>query len=121
MKILTNRTLYACSFCGKKYQSSSACLYHEEHKCHANPNNQHICFETCKHLERIESSTTEYGYTGAETEMKFKTFRCKKHDQEMYSFRLSKRHFLKPFIGGIRMPLDCSDYEVKFSEDNPWD
>lgn len=117
MKILPNRTLYACDHCGKRLQSKTACLFHEDHKCFENPNNQHICFESCKFLEKIEKYETEYGYNGSEIEIKINTFHCKKHDQEMYSYRLNKKSFLKPFIGGVRMPLDCKDYEVQLFND----
>lgn len=112
MKIIPNRTLYACDHCGKRYQIKSACLYHEQHKCYRNPNNQHICFDNCKFFKQIEEETTQSNYDGSEYQFKYKTFWCEKHHQEMYSYRINDKHFLKPFIGGVRMPLDCSKYEI---------
>lgn len=111
MKELKNRTLYACDHCGKRYQTKRGCLYHEQYKCIKNPNNQHKCFENCKHLVRETKTETNYDYLGGEHEWSYNTFLCAITDEQMHTFRLSEKHNLYYVLNSVRMPLECDNYE----------
>jgi hypothetical protein len=111
MKEIKGRTLYACDFCGKRFQMKHHCLYHEVHKCFKNPENRHKCLENggCRNLERKYKKTTEYNYDKSEYEFNFTTFECAVTGIEMYTYRLKDK--LRPVIGGTRMPLQCDNYK----------
>lgn len=108
MKVLENQTAYKCEHCSKFYLQKRWIERHEKF-CHKNPNNQHKCFQFCKHLEKITHSIDDSERSsGTYTE-----FRCKKLDKYLYSFKAEKH--TNPFLmerldGCERMPLECSDY-----------
>lgn len=106
MKVST-RPVYHCSYCSKYYIHKHHAAKHETY-CKSNPNNQHACFNYCKHLlKRKEDDGSEYG-------VKFTTFTCTKNNTELYSFIAEKRGINKKysqFDGAIRMPLKCDLYQ----------
>jgi hypothetical protein len=113
MKTINNVTLYACDHCGKRFQTKYAHDYHEAHKCRKNPNNQHKCFEgnlDCQHLETIKD---EYDINEEGFQLYCKRFYCKAINRQMYTYRLSDRHYIKPNIEGVRMPTQCELYEKR--------
>ena len=111
MKALTNKTIYACDHCGKKYIAANQCKYHEAHKCWENPNNKHKCFfgNGCKNLVKGTREFSEVHY--CETVYNYDTFFCRVSEQEMYSYRLSNRMPIYQWCDGERMPLECEHYE----------
>jgi hypothetical protein len=111
----TLEKVYKCDFCKKKMRSKGSMVRHEKF-CKENPNNNHICFEWCKHLKKERINETEYN-----SEMGFDEivsskveFACLAKNEKMYSYLLEKRLVFKPEFtkGLIRMPLDCNKYEV---------
>lgn len=97
MQVLTNQTIYKCDHCGKK---SFTRLTHHEHYCKKNPDNQHKCFEFCKHLhkDKVEGSTV---------------FTCRVKKIDLYSYIAERRRYHeKGYMTGFeeRMPLSCADY-----------
>jgi len=113
MKEITNVTLYACSFCGRKFQRKHFAIYHEAYKCVKNPNNHHKCFAGygCKNLNR-EDCTIEPKYGAGYTVGV--NFYCALHEEkEMFTFKQNKRRrFFVENISkdAIRMPTECGDY-----------
>lgn len=111
---IPNVTLYACSHCGRKFMRKHLAVYHEQHKCQKNPNNDHICFEGhgCKFLEKQDCIVGEDDFGNEYTSGT--NFYCTKHDgQELFTYRQSKRKrfFLENISAdALRMPIDCADY-----------
>ena len=104
------KTVFKCGYCGKHYFVAATCLYHEK-ICRQKPENKHICFEYCKHLEltyhwKAVSSDPEDGGQN------FAKFVCLKTGKEMYSYKLEAKwpQYIRPDM--IRMPLDCNLFQA---------
>lgn len=94
-----NKTMYRCDFCDKWYHSKYACEWHEKH-CKKNPENQHKCFDFCKHL-----------YKGRDDDGQI-YFQCMvKSDKEMHSFIAERRRLKSVIESTERMPLECNLHE----------
>lgn len=87
-------------------------LSRHEKYCKENPNNKHICFEFCRHLEK--SSERYYGsYFSDELQSGERTvFTCKVTGKKMYSYHREKQYWEYVTSDMIRMPLDCKDFQV---------
>lgn len=98
MKKVENITVWQCEFCGvKQFRNNKR---HEKF-CRKNPNNQHQCFEFCKHLKRI----VEFPNT---------IFICDVTKKSMYSYLAEKKEWQFPkefFKENERMPLTCKYFE----------
>jgi len=81
---------------------------HEKY-CKENPNNQHKCFDYCKHLKReVFQSVDDYENYSRRTDMT-----CMVTGKKMYSFKFEK-NYTKPAtaLNGLeRMPLKCDLHE----------
>ena len=113
MKIIL-QNVYHCEYCEKKQFRKCDMSRHEKH-CKQNPNNQHKCFEICKHLLKEEEEykvqysgdDTDGGYVGTRT-----VFKCALTNQKMYSYIAERKRL--PVVNEpdtIRMPLECDKYE----------
>lgn len=109
MKKIENVVLWQCEHCKKKYQHRGHGQWHETH-CKLNPNNKHKCFENCKFLEAIKqvASADDHGNNGVYV----KGFHCTKKDVSLYSYVAERKRLLrhKDFVGELRMPTECEDY-----------
>lgn len=122
MKIKSNVTLYICDHCRKKYQRQDACKKHEQF-CSMNPNNQHKCFQHCKHLIKAkEEFDVQYHYDGSEYYSKRTSFKCELLNKWMYSY-IAERRDIVPLYNELeddereytRMPLECDKYEYEYN------
>ena len=105
MKIITNKTLYQCEHCGKKYQHKGHALKHEGY-CSKNPYNNHKCFNGCMHLQK-----QHYG-NGSNYD-----FFCNVHKEKMFSFVAERKNFMERNWwddNTVRMPLSCEDFQPTF-------
>ena len=106
----TNKEIiYRCDHCNKPMFGKGAMVRHEKF-CKENPNNQHKCFEFCKHLEM---TVTNDGYNDYAYPVKCTEMTCTKRNVEMYSYKFEK-NCAKPknALEGLEiMPLECNDYE----------
>lgn len=110
MKVLENQTVYKCEHCSKFYLHNRWIERHEKF-CHKNPNNQHKCFQFCKHLEKLTHDVQDGA--GDSTGRTYTEFRCNKLNKYLYSFKAEKH--TNPFLmerldDCERMPLECADY-----------
>jgi len=105
MKVALEK-VYQCEHCDKKGRSAGSMSRHEKF-CHNKPENKHICFEFCRHLEK----KTETKWTTWVTH-----FTCLAKNLKMYSYKYEKRIGLDPthpyLLGLTRMPIDCDRFEV---------
>jgi phage FluMu protein Com len=97
-------TVYRCEHCNKAMFGAGAMSRHEKY-CPKNPNNQHKCFDFCKHLKR------EFTYSGDNYNIhtRITNFTCKLTGKKMYSYKFEK-NTIKPAtaLNGLeRMPLKC--------------
>jgi hypothetical protein len=105
MKI-TTANIYQCDHCGKR-QFRLCDMSRHEKWCKKNPNNQHTCYQYCKHLIKEEEEYQGSDYVGKRT-----IFKCAVTEQKMYSYIAEKKKL--PIVkedGNIRMPLECDKYE----------
>jgi hypothetical protein len=109
MKIETV-SVFTCDYCGKKQFRKCDMSVHEKW-CKLNPNNQHKCFQYCKHLikteEEYEGTTYDEVFIGLRT-----IFTCDILKQGMYSFIAERRKL--PIVNEentVRMPLECDKYK----------
>jgi hypothetical protein len=88
---------------------------HEKY-CRDNPNNQHKCFEFCKHLKRdVHINSDDYENYEKRTYMT-----CMKTGKALYSYKFEK-NTNKPVnaLEGLeRMPLECDLHEYMDSYDD---
>lgn len=117
MKIIL-QNVYHCEYCEKKQFRKCDMSRHEKH-CKQNPNNQHKCFDICKHLLKEEEeyiTKNRWGcnddgdtleeYVGTRT-----VFKCALTNQKMYSYIAERKRL--PVLNEpdvIRMPLECDKY-----------
>ena len=102
--------VFTCDFCGKKQFRKCDMSIHEKW-CKKSPNNQHKCFQYCKHLvksaEEYEVENYNEAFVGEKT-----VFTCALTKQKMYSFIAERRKL--PVINesdAIRMPLECDSFK----------
>jgi hypothetical protein len=107
------RTVFICEYCQKKMFGKGAMVRHEKY-CKKNPNNQHKCFQWCKHLEMEKIREVD------EMGMYNRTwFTCKaKQNQAMYSYKFEKNTSKpKDELNGLeRMPLECEHFKSQNHE-----
>lgn len=103
------KLVFTCDFCGKKQFRKSDMVKHEKW-CSKNPNNQHKCFEYCKHLiktqEEYDGESYNESFIGNRT-----IFECALTKQKMFSYIAERKKL--PVINEldeIRMPLECDMY-----------
>jgi len=111
MKTITGK-YYQCEHCGRKMFGAGALSRHEKY-CKDNPNNAHICFDFCKHLEKSSEPYHSYVsggeiYGGGRRTV----FTCKVTGKKMYSYHREKQYWQYVTPDMIRMPLDCKDFQV---------
>jgi hypothetical protein len=104
--------VFTCDYCGKK-QFRKCDMSRHEKWCKKNPNNDHKCFQYCKHLLKSEEeyeghSNQDYDetFSGKKT-----VFTCALTKQKMYSFIAERKKL--PVVNEsdvIRMPLECKSY-----------
>jgi len=102
------QNVYECEYCGKKQFRKGDMTKHEKW-CKKNPNNNHKCFQYCKHLIKEDEEYSGSDFVGNRT-----IFKCALTEQKMFSYIAEKRKL--PIInesGNIRMPLECDKYEDK--------
>ena len=82
--------------------------------CNYNPNNFRACLG-CEHLEEVRISyhvESDYEYMA---ERKSTGFKCKKHEQLYYPFKVEKKGLVDKypdtFEGQKPMPKECSDFK----------
>jgi len=104
----TLRKVYECEHCRKKMLGAGAMSRHEKY-CRENPNNEHKCFDFCKHLIKGRETLQSHG----EPYCSYVTFHCDKLNKGLYSYKLEKNVNAKPtyFNELERMPLECDSFE----------
>ena len=107
--------VFTCDHCGKKQFRKSDMSRHEKW-CKKNPNNDHKCFQFCKHLikgeEEYEGVNYDEVFIGKKT-----VFQCALTKQKMYSFIAERKKL--PVVNesdAIRMPLKCDSYVDQYAE-----
>ncbi len=100
----TTEKVYRCDHCNKAMVSAGFMAAHER-MCKKNPNNQHKCFEWCKHLKRDVFNDEVSFMCGAQNNL------------EMHSYKLERYKYKHPRLKDLqRMPLECNLYEDKHPE-----
>lgn len=106
MKTL-QETIYRCDHCNRPMFGKGAMSRHEKY-CKENPNNDHKCFDFCKHLKRtVFIDSDDYENYEKRTDME-----CVKLKKFMYSYKFEK-NYNKPVnaLDGLeRMPLECEHH-----------
>ncbi len=104
--------IHTCQYCRKYYKRKDFAIKHEKY-CHKNPNNKHACLVLCKYLKKEKTESEFCIHTGCYDSYPKTVFTCTKTGQEMYSY-VAERMNIESRFGedlGIRMPLECDDYE----------
>ena len=99
--------VYICEHCKRRMLSAGAMSLHER-QCKDNPNNQHKCFQWCKHLVKT-TGQIEYDNTNLNT-----VFTCKLRPElgQLYSYKLERFACHSEIIKSMkRMPLECDKYQ----------
>ena len=108
----TNEKVYRCDHCNKAMVGAGLMKLHER-MCKENPNNQHKCFQYCKHLIKDSEDNGQYG------EGLYTTFTCaKRPDINLFSYKLERYKANELRCKGMtRMPLECDLYETMEGHD----
>ncbi len=111
MKTVTNKTLYICDGCKKRYLRKSACEEHEK-VCPRVVGNIPQC-TTCAHFGK-EPAVYDDPYTSGMVTTHFDVFLCKSYNEYLLS-KSGAKNGLLAHICSMPMPTD-SDKPCEFKE-----
>lgn len=111
--ITKEKKVYYCEHCNKHMLTAGGMARHEKF-CKNHPNNRHMCFKYCKHLQKGNGHYNVYehvdGYGEVAHEANRTEFTCAASGKCMYSYKLEKKG-ITDFEGRVRMPLECGLFE----------